>query len=119
MGPPPPFFELYDKIAHVCTFALLAALMRRGGLRIWQIAALLGGLAVAIELAQAFLVTGRTASYKDVLAGLFGIAVGVALPRRVNVAQAGLTIVVLAFAAQGFHNVAKPIWHAVKHGILA
>lgn len=108
LTPAPPYFELFDKIAHVCAFALLAVLMRRGGMNLLLVVALLAGFALAIELAQGTLVSGRTASEKDLVASVFGVLLGAALPRTMRPAWAAATVVALAFAAQEFHVVARP-----------
>jgi VanZ family protein len=117
LAPPPPYFQLVDKIAHVCAFALLAALMRRGGLNPFLIVAGLGAFALSIELAQAYLVTGRTASEKDIVASLFGVVLGAALPRTMHPAFAAAAVLGLAFGAQEFHVLARPLFDNFVRGV--
>jgi VanZ family protein len=78
--PVPELFHEEDKLHHVLGFAVLAVSMRmafpRGRLR-WQLPALLA-LAAGIELVQK-LMPERTGSVWDLLAGAFGVTLGLAL----------------------------------------
>jgi VanZ family protein len=77
-----PWFPGVDKIEHALSFAVLVWMGQRAGYRRALALAigllLLGG---AIELAQGFLTTTRTAEWLDWLADAAGITLGFALVR--------------------------------------
>jgi VanZ family protein len=71
---PETLFPQSDKVAHLLYFALLWVMARRAGFAAaWPIALALLGYGVFIEVAQALVPTGRSASLADVAADAVGI----------------------------------------------
>ena len=85
---PETLFRNSDKIVHVMFFGGLWLLARRAGFAAaWPLALTLLGYGVFIELAQALVPTGRSASLRDVAADCIGIALGWWLTRRGSARQ--------------------------------
>jgi len=78
-----------DKIEHAAAFFTLTGLLRLGWPRLpWPVPALLLlGYGVAIEYVQAMDFVGRTASVWDVVADLFGIALGILFTAYIQTRQ--------------------------------
>lgn len=72
-----------DKVEHAAAFLALAVLSRLSWPRLsaWLVAPLLFAYGVGIEVAQAALTTGRTASLADLAADCAGLVAGLALVR--------------------------------------
>lgn len=70
-----------DKVKHLLTYALMAALARMGWPRLWGGWIVLGFIAmgVALELAQHFMALGRTGSLADALANAAGAVLAISL----------------------------------------
>lgn len=73
---PETLFPQSDKVTHFLYFASLWVMARRAGFASgWQLVLALLGYGVLIEIAQALVPTGRSASLTDVAADAFAIAV--------------------------------------------
>lgn len=73
---PETLFPQSDKVTHFLYFGLLWVLARRAGFAsAWPLALAFLGYGVFIEVAQALVPTGRSASLADVAADAFAIAV--------------------------------------------
>jgi VanZ family protein len=80
---PETLFLHSDKLVHVLGFGLLWLMARRAGfVAAWPLALTLLGYGVLIEVAQALMPTGRSASLADVAADGVGIALAWWLTRR-------------------------------------
>lgn len=85
---PETLFAQSDKVTHFLYFGLLWALARRAGfVSAWPLALAFLGYGVFIEVAQALVPTGRSASLADVVADAYAIAVAWWLMRRWSSAQ--------------------------------
>ena len=85
---PETLFAQSDKLTHFLYFAFLWVLARRAGFGAgWQLALAVLGYGVLIEIAQALVPTGRSASLTDVTADAVAIAVAWWSTRRWSPAQ--------------------------------
>ena len=80
---PEKLFLHSDKLAHVLYFGGLWVMARRAGFAAaWPLALTLLGYGVFVEIAQALLPSGRSASPSDIAADALGIALAWWLTRR-------------------------------------
>lgn len=80
-----------DKVAHLATFAGVAALGVWAGVPVRWVVLILVGQAVVSELVQAFLLEGRGGDPWDLVADLAGIVVGIVAAARWRPALLGPT----------------------------
>ncbi len=78
-GPGTSPFPDADKVVHVLVFLVPVAVALGVGVARWAVVTLFAGHAVVSELVQASLLPGRSGDWRDVVADLVGIGLGVAV----------------------------------------